>query len=396
MKKLMMALVFAVLVSIPSYVGTVDASSVGLINGKTGYELTSYGVLSGGTAVTSLTDNDISTSYVIARNNAKVVYFDLGEDYTITAILTHNKSITQGGVRLFDSEKNIITTRSFLGGVENQNETRLVEISPINNVRYVELYNSNSDVGSEITLAEFDVFSVVPTPTPTPEPTDEIPPDVPTGLVAQPDNGQVILSWTANAEIDLDGYFVYVDGIKLNTEPITVITDTVTALTNGIEYSFQISAVDISGNESALSTAIKATPSNELTVSMVGNGTSIVLYVSGGLPPYEIDWVESSEIGVTVNTFYIPNLTKDTEYTVTVTDSESKFVTQVVNTGSTVSYLPPVMPDSTSMFQSLVNSFTKAGQIALVIIAGAVSLGLIVILAMWAWRMLKKWLSTAK
>jgi hypothetical protein len=57
---------------------------------------------------------------------------------------------------------------------------------------------------------------------------------------------------------------------------------------------------------------------------------------------------------------------------------------------------PPTMPASDSLFQSMVDLFGKAGTISLVVIGGAVALGLIVILAMWAWRLLKKWLATAK
>jgi hypothetical protein len=57
---------------------------------------------------------------------------------------------------------------------------------------------------------------------------------------------------------------------------------------------------------------------------------------------------------------------------------------------------PPVMPASDSVFQSMVDVFGTAGTYGLVIIGGAIALGVIVILAMWAWRLLKKWLSTAK
>jgi hypothetical protein len=57
---------------------------------------------------------------------------------------------------------------------------------------------------------------------------------------------------------------------------------------------------------------------------------------------------------------------------------------------------PPVMPAGDSVFQSMVDMFGTAGTYGLVVIGGAVGLGLIVVLAMWVWRLLKKWLSTAK
>lgn len=56
----------------------------------------------------------------------------------------------------------------------------------------------------------------------------------------------------------------------------------------------------------------------------------------------------------------------------------------------------PTMPDNSSVFQDMVNSFGTAGTIGVAIIGGAVALGIICILGMWGWRMAKKWLSAAK
>lgn len=67
-----------------------------------------------------------------------------------------------------------------------------------------------------------------------------------------------------------------------------------------------------------------------------------------------------------------------------------------VGSASAAPLVPPTMPESDSVFQSMVDMFGNAGTIGLVIIGGAVALGLIVIIAMWAWRMLKKWLSASK
>ncbi|MGO0063936.1 hypothetical protein ACTID9_28710 (plasmid) [Brevibacillus fluminis] len=56
----------------------------------------------------------------------------------------------------------------------------------------------------------------------------------------------------------------------------------------------------------------------------------------------------------------------------------------------------PTMPDSTSVMQRMVDSFGTAGTYAIVVIGAAVALGIIVILGMYTWRLLKKWLSSAK
>lgn len=57
---------------------------------------------------------------------------------------------------------------------------------------------------------------------------------------------------------------------------------------------------------------------------------------------------------------------------------------------------PPVMPDNSSIFQKMVDTFGTAGTIGIAIIGGAVALGIIIILGMWGWRLAKKWLSAAK
>lgn len=56
----------------------------------------------------------------------------------------------------------------------------------------------------------------------------------------------------------------------------------------------------------------------------------------------------------------------------------------------------PTMPDNSSIYQKMIDTFGTAGTIAIAIIGGAVSLGIIAVLAIWAWRMLKKWINAAK
>lgn len=62
----------------------------------------------------------------------------------------------------------------------------------------------------------------------------------------------------------------------------------------------------------------------------------------------------------------------------------------------TMNFTEPTMPDSTTIFQKMIDSFGTAGTIGISIIGGAVALGIISVLGMWGWRLSKKWLSTAK
>lgn len=63
---------------------------------------------------------------------------------------------------------------------------------------------------------------------------------------------------------------------------------------------------------------------------------------------------------------------------------------------TTATLTAPTMPDSSSVFQSMVDSFGTAGTYAIVVIGAAVALGVIVIVAMYIWRLAKKWLSASK
>jgi chitodextrinase len=90
-------------------------------------------------------------------------------------------------------------------------------------------------------------------------PTDLTPPAAPTGLTAVRGDGQVTLSWTANAEPDLASYRVLRDGVEVATvSGATTYTDT--RLVNDTTYRYTLAAVDTHGNRSTSSAAVTATP----------------------------------------------------------------------------------------------------------------------------------------
>ena len=102
---------------------------------------------------------------------------------------------------------------------------------------------------------------------------DTFPPKVPTGLAAVPTAATestpaaIDLSWTANTESDLQGYFVYrrdqtvpnSTQNRLNTAPIPAPAFHDTTAIPGHRYAYAISAIDKSGNESAQSPATEET-----------------------------------------------------------------------------------------------------------------------------------------
>ena len=96
-------------------------------------------------------------------------------------------------------------------------------------------------------------------------------PSAPTGLVAVPGDSSIDLSWAANGEGDFSHYIVYqsndsgftptgADSVARLNKPDTSLA--LTGLANGRPYYYRVSAVDSSGNMSAYSSVVDATPVN--------------------------------------------------------------------------------------------------------------------------------------
>jgi hypothetical protein len=93
-------------------------------------------------------------------------------------------------------------------------------------------------------------------------------PSTPTGLIATPADGQVTLTWKANAEADVAGYTVYMGTAANALKPRDVVTTnskTLTGLTNGTTYFFAVDAVDTANNHSSQTALVSATPSPTIT-----------------------------------------------------------------------------------------------------------------------------------
>src|SRR5215210_3967278 len=87
---------------------------------------------------------------------------------------------------------------------------------------------------------------------------DTTPPAVPADVATTPGDGHVALDWSDNPESDLAGYRVYRDGSRIANPVASSYDDS--GLENGKSYSYQVSAIDEAGNESAKSAAVAATP----------------------------------------------------------------------------------------------------------------------------------------
>lgn len=124
-----------------------------------------------------------------------------------------------------------------------------------------EQYSWNSEAGSFVVSEET-------------QPEDTTPPSVPSNLQATPGDGQISLDWTAVPELDLSHYNVHVSldkgvtwtsmfNVGLST------SYTILGLENGSEYTFAVSAVDYTGNESAKSSAVPSTPVSSIPTETI-------------------------------------------------------------------------------------------------------------------------------
>jgi len=101
---------------------------------------------------------------------------------------------------------------------------------------------------------------------------DTTPPAKVTGLTASAaSSSQIDLSWDANSESDLSHYKIYRDGTYIAQTTSTSFSDT--GLAADTTYTYQVSAVDTSGNEGELSDPASATTFSD-------SGTSETMYVS--------------------------------------------------------------------------------------------------------------------
>jgi hypothetical protein len=89
-------------------------------------------------------------------------------------------------------------------------------------------------------------------------PVDRFPPPVPTGLVVISGTRTVELVWDGVTDAELAGYRVYRNGVKIADALVTpAYSDK--GVTVGSTYSYQVSAVDRAGNESARCAAVEKT-----------------------------------------------------------------------------------------------------------------------------------------
>ena len=124
-------------------------------------------------------------------------------------------------------------------------------------------------------------------------------PNAPTGLTAVAGNAQVILNWTAplfDGGSAIDYYVVYQDGGALADHP-TGTTTTIIGLSNGVSYTFTVTAHNLAG-EGGQSSLASSTPA---TIPGVPTGLTAV----AGNANVTLNWTAPSNNGGSAINYYI-------------------------------------------------------------------------------------------
>jgi len=136
-------------------------------------------------------------------------------------------------------------------------------------------------------------------------------PATPTGLTAEPGDGQVALTWSPNIEPDFLRYRVYMSTPPFpttlidSTNGVLNTTRTISELVNGTTYTFYLSAMDTNLNESALSVGVEAIPGVISTTSNMAIPSEYALHPAYPNPfnptsTIQYDLPEAAEVSLTI------------------------------------------------------------------------------------------------
>ncbi|MFH0887433.1 MAG: hypothetical protein V1843_04620, partial [bacterium] len=148
-----------------------------------------------------------------------------------------------------------------------------INISIVKTASYLDLMDAANMVeGMSYVVTAIDTsgnesaYSTAATPTESGGGADTVPPEVPFGLTATAGDNWVRLDWIVGSDVDLAGYKIYRKSSANSTYARIALAGVTafyldTTVINGITYTYKISAIDFSGNESAYSAEISVTPS---------------------------------------------------------------------------------------------------------------------------------------
>lgn len=173
--------------------------------------------------VSGIASTDDGTSISMTWNNP------LDVDFVRTDIYQHD-------VLVGSSTQGSFTVKNLLSETEYEYVLRTVDSS------------NNTSNGTSVSIRTKDIT----------------PPAVPADVSAVGGPSSIIFNWSANTEVDLAGYNIYVNDIMLNSEVINQVSYELGNLEFGKMYNLTLEAVDMNDNISKRSDAAAFTPSHHL------------------------------------------------------------------------------------------------------------------------------------
>lgn len=167
----------------------------------------------------------------------------------------------------------------------------------------------------------------------------DTPPAAPTGLQAVADLGEVALSWAANTDSDLAGYWVYrsEDGqsgtySRINGALLSTPGYLDGNVSNGTEYWYYVTAEDVGGHESMPSASVSAIPTDAPPAPPTG------LQATPGDGRVSLDWDDNTESDL-LHYEVRRATTSGGSYTVTFIATNSEYVDTTAANGTEYFYV---------------------------------------------------------
>ena len=169
---------------------------------------------------------------------------------------------------------------------------------------------------------------------------DQIPPAIPTGVVASAGDHQVLLQWDQNMDEDLDGYEIHRSSDAINYQLIYDASSQETSFIdvdaeNSVMYQYKLLAYDQSKNKSAFSEIVQAQPLNVAPAVpanaqiLSGDGEIQLSWTPNGewdIDHYNIYMSSDSDFQISEENLFITVSHPNSQYTVdNLTNSETYY-----------------------------------------------------------------------
>jgi hypothetical protein len=126
-------------------------------------------------------------------------------------------------------------------------------------------------------------------------------------------DGEIMVQWDHNMDRKIDGYNVYIDGIKHNSTLISDLKYTASGLNSEQQYEISVIAVDFNGSPSVMSTTKQETATN-IAPSVPSN-----VSITEGDQILEVAWADNTELDLAGYNVYVDGV-KDNEALITTSD----------------------------------------------------------------------------